>query len=478
MRGGGDEIYYGMLYKEGHINKNWNHREIKLKSNDNSKYEILWYEKGGTKPKGSIDVTNLVTLNKSNKGENIRLEIKNNNINPRNYTTLKLESRSQDENNKLLELYYNLQLRKKQQELDNKKKDGSLQQDDIDAFSRLIDEAEAANIDEDKITAYKTKLKNYESNFLNPTYTSIDTPKLRVKQKKLDIKVINGRLQQPDIDAFSRLIYEAEAAKIDKLVIEPYKTKLEEYKSALSKQIYTPKLKQKQEELDEKVRKGTLQQDDISKFSSLIANAKEANFDESVINDYKKKLNEYKEELDKKSRDETRSKLNREIKEIEKEFKITKTRDEKPLEEIEIEDIAFRAVKYVYNRYPLISPHLTFDNLDTLSTLIGDKEKLLSQNLLSPEDLNTLMTQEKRRKILKKMLVEAQFDYHPDHNQGLKRDDLGLTPIEWEIISNTISQQLAQIYDKLSKGKRNLERDGGSRKRRRTRRRRKSRKYK
>ena len=78
------------------------------------------------------------------------------------------------------------------------------------------------------------------------------------------------------------------------------------------------------------------------------------------------------------------------------------------------------------------------------------------------------------------MLLHAQRDYHPDRNQGQEREDLvpPLTAQEWKIISLTIIQQLALIYDKIFKGARKLEREGGSRKRRRTTRRRKTRKYK
>ena len=337
MRGGGDEISYGMLYKEGHINKNWNHREIKLKSNDNSKYEILWYEKGGTKPKGSIDVTNLVTLNKSNKGENISLEIKNNNINPRNYTTLKLESRSQDENNKLLELYYNLQLRKKQQELETKLEAESLQQDDIYAFSSLIDEAEAANIKESVINPYKRKLTSFETSLKDITVAAVKTE------------------LQPTINA------------------------------------------------------------------------------------------------------------------IEKAFETEK--------KTKFVNAAFRGLLYVYERHPPIRPTYTLDQIKRASSGELSQEEL-SQEEQSQEEQSQEEKENRRRKQLKKMLLFAQKDYHPDRNQGKNRVDLVLTATEWEIISETITQQLSIIYDELFKGARKLERHGGSRKRRRTIRRRKSRKYK
>ena len=58
----------------------------------------------------------------------------------------------------------------------------------------------------------------------------------------------------------------------------------------------------------------------------------------------------------------------------------------------------------------------------------------------------------------KKVLLHAQRDYHPDRNQGMARETLSYSPMEWEVICLTVCQQLALTYDKLFKGARKLER--------------------
>lgn len=59
---------------------------------------------------------------------------------------------------------------------------------------------------------------------------------------------------------------------------------------------------------------------------------------------------------------------------------------------------------------------------------------------------------------LRKALLKAQRDYHPDRNQGALRETLQLDPDEWEVLCMTIYQQLATAHDR-SKGARELEVD-------------------
>ena len=56
---------------------------------------------------------------------------------------------------------------------------------------------------------------------------------------------------------------------------------------------------------------------------------------------------------------------------------------------------------------------------------------------------------------LKKALLKAQRDYHPDRNADVgTRDSLGCSPEEWEVLSLAISQSLSLVYDRLHKGPR------------------------
>ena len=65
----------------------------------------------------------------------------------------------------------------------------------------------------------------------------------------------------------------------------------------------------------------------------------------------------------------------------------------------------------------------------------------------------------KRLQAMKKVLLKAQRDYHPDRNQGMVRQTLNYSPQEWEVICLTICQQLALAYDRLYKGERELDDD-------------------
>ena len=64
-----------------------------------------------------------------------------------------------------------------------------------------------------------------------------------------------------------------------------------------------------------------------------------------------------------------------------------------------------------------------------------------------------------RHATLRKALLKAQRDYHPDRNQNMVRDTLGCSPEEWEVLCLTICQQLALAYDKLYKHERTFEFD-------------------
>ena len=53
---------------------------------------------------------------------------------------------------------------------------------------------------------------------------------------------------------------------------------------------------------------------------------------------------------------------------------------------------------------------------------------------------------------IKKALLKAQRDYHPDRNAGQVRSTLALElPEEWEVLCKAICQQLAIAYDRLYK---------------------------
>ena len=290
--------------------------------------------------------------------------------------------------------------------------------------------------------------------------------KLHEKVVKLDEKEQAGKLKQHDIDEFSSLIAEAEVAKINPDKNTLYNEKLKKYKSALLTSIYTPKLTTLQQKLDKKLTEGSLQQSDIDEFSSLITEAENAKIDPLKISPFNRKLRDYEEELEKKSKEETRSRLRHVSQAIEKTFKPVKNENNV--------DTAFRGLLHVYEKYPPKEPTYTLDQIRQAQNP-PSLHASLSETQESIND-GKGYKMEARKSALKRMLLHAQRDYHPDRNQGTERDDL--EPLEWETISLTITQQLAQIYDKIFKGARKLEGEGGSRKRRRTRRRRKSRKYK
>ena len=63
----------------------------------------------------------------------------------------------------------------------------------------------------------------------------------------------------------------------------------------------------------------------------------------------------------------------------------------------------------------------------------------------------------RRLAAMKKVLLKAQRDYHPDRNQGMVRETLNYSPQEWEVICLTICQQLALAYDRLYKGEREFD---------------------
>jgi len=60
---------------------------------------------------------------------------------------------------------------------------------------------------------------------------------------------------------------------------------------------------------------------------------------------------------------------------------------------------------------------------------------------------------------LKKALLKAQRDYHPDRNKDLLRATLDINPEEWEVLSSAICQQLTTAYDRVFKGEREYDED-------------------
>ena len=64
-----------------------------------------------------------------------------------------------------------------------------------------------------------------------------------------------------------------------------------------------------------------------------------------------------------------------------------------------------------------------------------------------------------RKSTLKKMMLKAQRDYHPDRNQATTRETLGRSQEEWEVLCIAICQQLARAYDGLYKGTRGSDED-------------------
>ena len=57
----------------------------------------------------------------------------------------------------------------------------------------------------------------------------------------------------------------------------------------------------------------------------------------------------------------------------------------------------------------------------------------------------------RRATLLRKAMLKAQRDYHPDRNVDMVRETLGCSPEEWEVLCLAICQQLALAYDKIYK---------------------------
>ena len=83
------------------------------------------------------------------------------------------------------------------------------------------------------------------------------------------------------------------------------------------------------------------------------------------------------------------------------------------------------------------------------------KKPSLSQKAI--RNINDEPDANKKRDRIRKALLKAQRDYHPDHNTGMVRQTLDQTSEEWEVLSLTICQQLALTYDRNFKGKRGTE---------------------
>ena len=94
---------------------------------------------------------------------------------------------------------------------------------------------------------------------------------------------------------------------------------------------------------------------------------------------------------------------------------------------------ALSLLLYIYDKHPPKKASLTLERLGEMA----------------PTELEAI----------KKALLKAQRDYHPDRNQGMLRETLGHSPEEWEVLCLTICQQLALVYDKLYKGVREQDDD-------------------
>ena len=95
-------------------------------------------------------------------------------------------------------------------------------------------------------------------------------------------------------------------------------------------------------------------------------------------------------------------------------------------------DGAAALLRYVYTSHPPKKPTLT---PEALAGLTDGSKSSASANV-------------------KKALLKAQRDYHPDRNQDMVRETLGCSQEEWEVLSSAICQELASAYDVLFKGER------------------------
>ena len=129
---------------------------------------------------------------------------------------------------------------------------------------------------------------------------------------------------------------------------------------------------------------------------------------------------------------------------------------------------------HVYRHHPPVRPSVALSDLEALAAAVAagrtkpDDDAKAASNQDTADDAGWEMVGESREASrarikaeaeaaaagLKKALLKAQRDYHPDRNADTVRSSLGCSPEEWEVLSLAICQQLARVYDKLHKGPR------------------------
>ena len=106
-------------------------------------------------------------------------------------------------------------------------------------------------------------------------------------------------------------------------------------------------------------------------------------------------------------------------------------------------DLGAGLLLHVYRTHPPTKPSLAISELESLVAAAGAAAA-------GRVDASA-------QQALKKALLKAQRDFHPDRNADVVRGTLGYAPEEWEVLALAICQQLAQAYDRIHKGGRVLE---------------------
>lgn len=100
---------------------------------------------------------------------------------------------------------------------------------------------------------------------------------------------------------------------------------------------------------------------------------------------------------------------------------------------------ALSLLLHVYANHPPKKPSFT---LEQLKKMRGSGDGEASAQAASDQ--------------VRKALLKAQRDYHPDRNVGTMRETLEYSSEEWEVLCKTICQQLSLANDRMFKGERSL----------------------
>ena len=117
-------------------------------------------------------------------------------------------------------------------------------------------------------------------------------------------------------------------------------------------------------------------------------------------------------------------------------------------------DLGSGLLLHVYRTHPPPKPSLAISELESLAAAAGGA----AAGTTSAAGRVDASVQH----ALKKRLLKAQRDFHPDRNADVVRGTLGYAPEEWEVLALSICQQLAHAYDRIHKGGRTLDENGGN----------------